>query len=490
MFANKNTYIATIALKDAKTSMTEFFTEMRNSFYPDQDISFMEYFMSICDKEEEFIVHHDKLREYGIMSSMQSCNIKNRLITLKLVEGQDYQLIKVYELRNQGGSSEKHIYHLTPRAFKKCLMRAGKHKAQEIDVIRYADYYLLLEVISKYYFDYEKEYMRVQEARKLAMKDDKIEQLMAKLEVIESKSDVIIQQNDGLRHEIGIVQEQNEKIIKEVTSLSELVADLCFTPKIVENLIKLYSGGDIVFNQEQKPWHGIDECKMFFVIVWYNEDCTRATYRVACRNFSETPKRIKQIINEMNNENGNFYTATAIGLCDKDVNEEIKLIEKVFGSANDTSNQADKITCKRYDINTANYDEFEDEYIIIIKKLRKEFLLRHEKSISSILSNDDWSKEALMKAKLASQNYRRFNHDANNWCQAFIDSYINETENGDTNIPDSIVKMPKEYIIKGVDSRFGSPYKLNALWHAKTQLKMCVRAYAIHMNEFAKNLRD
>jgi hypothetical protein len=50
----------------------------------------MEYFLELTEKEGEFIVHHEKLIEYGIMSSKRSWAVKQKLDALGLVEDEEY----------------------------------------------------------------------------------------------------------------------------------------------------------------------------------------------------------------------------------------------------------------------------------------------------------------------------------------------------------------------------------------------------------------
>ena len=95
----------------AKITMEYFFREIHSQFYPDQDITFMEYFLELTEHENEFIVHHDKLREYGIMTSTQSNAVKSKLDQLELIEGEDFEVQDILELRKQGGTSTKKAYH-------------------------------------------------------------------------------------------------------------------------------------------------------------------------------------------------------------------------------------------------------------------------------------------------------------------------------------------------------------------------------------------
>ena len=90
------------------------------------------------------MVHHDKLREYGIMTSSESSKVKEKMKNLVLLDNEDYLIADVREQLPSGVKHSKH-YHLTPEAFKKCLMRAQRRANQPVDPVIYCDYYLLLE---------------------------------------------------------------------------------------------------------------------------------------------------------------------------------------------------------------------------------------------------------------------------------------------------------------------------------------------------------
>ena len=116
-------------------------------------------------QEGEFVVHHEKLIEYGIMTSGRSSAVKTKLDALELVENIDYHLQDILQMvRPQGGGKRNKVYRrgapatswmLTPEAFKKCLVRARKYPKQKIDPKVYSRYYLLLEIAYKLYTDYQ-----------------------------------------------------------------------------------------------------------------------------------------------------------------------------------------------------------------------------------------------------------------------------------------------------------------------------------------------
>jgi hypothetical protein len=99
-------------------TMKNFFKIFHDKFYLKQDISFMEYFLELSDHKEEFIVHHDKLIEYGIMSSVRFLDAKERLEALGLIEGKEYLL------QWKGIRGSKQVYYILTPAFKKYLMRS------------------------------------------------------------------------------------------------------------------------------------------------------------------------------------------------------------------------------------------------------------------------------------------------------------------------------------------------------------------------------
>ena len=137
--------------KTIKLELKQFFTLLHKHYYNTVDISFMDYFLSLVDKEQDnkFCVEQEKLKEYGVLNNIDtSGTIKRRLDALDLVEGEDYLLFNVVQQDLSHGGSNKKTYSLTPDAFKLCLIRAKNSKD-------YAKYYLLLEKVFKHYQDYQ-----------------------------------------------------------------------------------------------------------------------------------------------------------------------------------------------------------------------------------------------------------------------------------------------------------------------------------------------
>jgi hypothetical protein len=204
------------SLVDSKTKITmkDFFKTIHGKFYPKQDISFMEYFLKLTENEGEFIVHHEKLIEYGIMSSIRSYHVKEKLDALDLVEDEEYSevLPDIRQNLSSGGRPKK-VYMLTPEAFKTCLMRSRKYPNQTVDPTIYSKYYLLLEKTYKLYTDYEKQLLNNQ----LEEKDQVIEQNQQQLEEnqqLEEKDQQLDDAKSKLRSETSKLKNQLRKTLE------------------------------------------------------------------------------------------------------------------------------------------------------------------------------------------------------------------------------------------------------------------------------------
>jgi hypothetical protein len=81
-----------VSNNETKMSLLDFFKNIHKKFFPDYDISFMQYFLELTSHRRKFVVHHEKLVEYGVMTAKNSARVKNKLDALKLVENKDFSL--------------------------------------------------------------------------------------------------------------------------------------------------------------------------------------------------------------------------------------------------------------------------------------------------------------------------------------------------------------------------------------------------------------
>ena len=157
-----------LANKLIKYDLNVYFNTIHSKYYKNVDISFMDYFLSLIPKKNEFCVDHIKLQEYGVINNIDtSSKILRSLEQFNLEENVDYLLSNVgQQSETSRGIKYAKEYKLTPYAFKMCLIRAKNSKA-------YTNYYLMLEEIFYYY----KEYQTLYQNQLLHMKDDKIDKM-------------------------------------------------------------------------------------------------------------------------------------------------------------------------------------------------------------------------------------------------------------------------------------------------------------------------
>lgn len=144
-----------LANKLIKYDLNVYFNTIHSKFYKNVDISFMDYFLSLILKKNEFCVDHIKLQEYGVINNIDTSRvIKDCLAKSNLIENEDYRVENVLLQDLRHGGSNKKEYKLTPYAFKLCLIRSKNEN-------KYAKYYLMLEEILYYYREYQNQYQQV-----------------------------------------------------------------------------------------------------------------------------------------------------------------------------------------------------------------------------------------------------------------------------------------------------------------------------------------
>ena len=215
-----------------KIALRDFLIDLKTQFYPEQDISFMDEFLKMSKEENkgQFIVHHEKLYEYGATKSMQSTHVKDRLEALNMVEGEDFTITKSRECRITGrGATTKKIYMLTPRTFKRILIGATRHSSHDVDVTMYADYYLFLEEAVGYYMDYQ---LSLEKALSLG-KDQRIDNLIDEVRERNAKID---DQNSMLKEQHSMIDDLKNLNLDQSSKLEDLMAFAADTNATVHGL--------------------------------------------------------------------------------------------------------------------------------------------------------------------------------------------------------------------------------------------------------------
>ncbi len=147
-----NTYLS---INLSNMSLKDYFNKYHLQFNKGAntvDISFMDYFLYLCEHKDEFVVEHEKLKEYGVITTSNDSNkIKRALEQFNLLENEDFTLLDNVVEQSELSRGVKYCkqYTLTPKAFKLCLIRAKNSR-------KYANYYLLLEEVINSYYEYQK----------------------------------------------------------------------------------------------------------------------------------------------------------------------------------------------------------------------------------------------------------------------------------------------------------------------------------------------
>ncbi len=197
-------YSAELGNSLTEVNMEEFFISVHDKFFSDIDISFMSFFLELVETEG-FIVHHNKLAEYGIMTSTRSCNVLKKLTLLDMEENVDYLIKQVSGQVGNSGVKHVNMYYLTAKSFKKCLMRAQRRPNQPVDPAIYCDYYLLLEDMCALFRFYQK----TLNAKIVAKLEEEKENLASDNKSLSEKIDELKTDNKELK---ALARTQNEKV--------------------------------------------------------------------------------------------------------------------------------------------------------------------------------------------------------------------------------------------------------------------------------------
>jgi len=188
----------------------ESYIETTNKGHFKCDLSFMKDFMGMV-KEKGFVVRHSRLQTTGVVSNdVSSSRIKDCLESNFLIEGIDY-LVEPELHQHQSGLKHKNTYMLTPRAFKKCLIRSKNTQV-------YANYYLTLEEAVVYFMEYQTE-LRGKCMLILKSRGDSFEEVANRLEINLAEHEENIKQ---FKEKIELDKERHEENIKQFKEKIEL----------------------------------------------------------------------------------------------------------------------------------------------------------------------------------------------------------------------------------------------------------------------------
>ena len=214
-------------INNNKTDVTikDYIINIKNMFYPDMDISFMDFFMNLVGNNN-ICISQQKLIDYSVISKITpTSRIKELIVEHEFKIDIDYHLADNRKMVNrpQGGGKKKDEYIFTPKAFKICLMRS-KNKSKkkkneeaseeeeeesenEKNKNKYIKYYLLLEEVVEFYNKYQ-----------LQSKQSEISRLIKLLEESNKDNKELIKENKEQTKELKL---SNKKLDKQSEELKE-----------------------------------------------------------------------------------------------------------------------------------------------------------------------------------------------------------------------------------------------------------------------------
>ncbi len=480
-----------------KITMTEFFKQIHSEFYSDQDISFMEYFLELTEHEDEFIVDHHKLIEYGVVISLESGNVKKKLAAAGLENGVDFTLVDITE-RGKSGAQTHKLYTLTPKAFKQCLMRARKYAGQPIDPTIYSNYYLFLERVYKLYTDYERAYLN----QLLSIKDDKLDLLLAnnqellkgnkelrienKQQSLELKQLLVRTNHIVAQNDMQLVKiDQLKSMVKTVISLAQITIPTWIGASVLSQQL------DILTTNKDRAY-ALKHMKVMFMVGFYVDlespveqtkvvggkkisFTANALMKVyaCCTNFADIGARIKLLHKRHDSEDSSprmrMLCPKAVTLISCEINLERVLLEHTdIFPAESTATWNGKF--KSYDL-LMNMDDFyqsRKEFARICQRATSERFQGYQRRL------DDFNRSSDIDGNLGSQivTYidgvdNDFYTDTLPYCQQYIGSYITYT-----------------YGTNGVRNRYSHvvPGRTQA-YYADVERKLTANGYTLHKIE-------
>jgi len=254
-----------------------------NKKYFDIDISFIDDFIDLVDKEG-FVIHHSMLEKYQVITIKDTYEVKRLLEKYEFEHDKDY---KTTPAQLRGGTD----YMLNGEIFKMILMRSKNTK-------RYAQYYILLEKCIKYYNDYQ--FLKIQNKLDIICNDR-----VLNLDNPEKKERfIIVFRNEALINQYAVIRTQIKHVKDILRKIGHEESD------IIINIPCCYANNLYNKIKEQLKNHIIFEKKYLYI----NKD------NGYCEEWSIDP-------NQMENKYNHVSITRNIGLID--ISEE-EFINKIY----------------------------------------------------------------------------------------------------------------------------------------------------------------
>lgn len=311
------------------------------------DLTFMDYYISLINKEDEFCVN---IKMYYILKIIITKNINNEEITdidkdinnytqpsnnLKrildnnsLIVNKDY-IEQTNNNSNSRGGSNRIDYMLKPNTFKIMMININNARTDNINFKQiFTNYYLFLEYCIKNYNDYQLQFLNkkiekldniiIDKNKDLVIKDDKISKLENDIQTLIKMSGHVIKQNDNIIEQNNNILKQNDNLENEITEtryiFEEGIQDVqaAINEHLVTNNVnpenpQLHHNYALIQDQTQtnilKFIRGTDDYIQRKLATIYTG------YNVVVKEYNPNPidlfNRIKTYINNMHDHNRN-----------------------------------------------------------------------------------------------------------------------------------------------------------------------------------------
>ncbi len=441
-----------------KVDLKEFMMKVKAIIHPEMDMSFMDYFLELSKEENDgqFIVHHDKLIEYGITTSDRSRNIRDRLVSLGCTESEEFLLLNIQQQNKTGsGGSNKKVYMLTPEAFKKCLMRARNHKTHTINAEIYANYYLFLEKVITYYTKYQLDL-----ANALSRcKDDKIDSLIESNKELLSNNNQLLRSNQELTSKMdqqsSMITDQTKKIdqlmiyAEDANEKLDIMFD--FMVDFAKITLPMWVGSSVFKTQLQSLIDGksltyaLKHLKLAYLVGFYHkrdelltetaingEEIQSSSYLklyFCCTNFADVPKRLREL--SIRHRGMMMLKPRAICLVTHDINKELAILDRLSIFPEDTSMQY--LTAQKsfmIGLTNTNAEYVNDIYDTIKSNAQGIRFQGYQSRMDELINSGEYriNQKILSRINTADSTFFR---SALPFCQEFLDCHVNEVDNED-----------------------------------------------------------
>ena len=178
-------------------TIIEYVKYIRDKYYPDIDISYMDAFMKMYDNPDKkgYCICSDELANAGILSirsdkkTLRSNAVLEFFDRSGLVENRDYKEVVSIEKYNPKGGRKPTKYMMTIKAFKLCLISSFNQP-------KYKLYYILLEECTHYYIN---QLVNSRNNELVDSKDNELKALYSKLNQLHMDNQALRADNQALR---------------------------------------------------------------------------------------------------------------------------------------------------------------------------------------------------------------------------------------------------------------------------------------------------